>query len=78
MTETRTNLIVEFPAMYHRVKYLGGDLAYETDKPYYVHYQKLSDGRVAIFKSSHHYSEDSGYKVYPSMEELNNEFIELL
>lgn len=77
MKEPRTNLSVEFPANYHKVKYLGSELSYEPDKPYFVHYQVLKDGRVAVFKTTHHYSEDSGYKVYPSIEEIQKDFQEI-
>lgn len=66
----------DFPAQYHKVKYVGQGLAYSPDKTYLVHYQKLSDGRVAVFKSTHHYTEDSGYKIYNSIEDLKKDFHE--
>ena len=47
---------------------------YTQGKEYWVLVQKMTDGRIAVFKSSQHYNEEPGYKVYATMDDIKNDF----
>lgn len=62
-------------APYHSVTYQGpSDEAYQQGKQYFIHITKMSDGRRSVFKTLNHFKEDPGYRVYNSIEEINQLF----
>jgi hypothetical protein len=58
--------------MYAVPKLSFGD--WVTGKEYDVVIQQMKNKRICIYKSHKHYSEESGYKVYDTREELEQNF----
>lgn len=40
-----------------------------------VYVSKMATGRLAIYKGTRHFKEESGYKCYDSIEDLENDFV---
>ena len=59
----------------HKVGYIGPDGGdYTPGKEYQLMIQKLSDGRYAVFKSTSHYNEAPGYKLFNDYESIKQQF----
>lgn len=68
-------MFAEFSAPYHKATYVGETTeAYETGKDYFIHIQKMLCNRYQVFKSSHHFREHPGHKVYKTLEEIYTKF----
>jgi hypothetical protein len=68
-------IAAQYDYLSHKVEYVGPPSEdYKENKEYEVLFQKLSDGRYAVFKSSTHYRESPGYKVFKSKEEISSQF----
>jgi hypothetical protein len=68
----------DFDFKAHKVTYIGPPCEdWDNAKEYEVLFQKLKDGRMAVFKSSAHFSEAPGYRLYESQQQLNQNFKEL-
>lgn len=58
----------------HRVTYTGTNGDYINGQEYEILIQRMSDSRYAVFKSSTHYREVPGYKVFNSIEDIKTQF----
>lgn len=59
----------------HKAVYIGPEHPeYTVGETYDILLQELSDKRIAAFKSSRHYNEPPGYKLFANREEVNTQF----
>jgi hypothetical protein len=59
----------------HSVIYTGASNDdYRNGNEYEILLQVMSDKRYAVFKSSKHYNESPGYRVYQTREQINQDF----
>lgn len=65
-----------FDAPYRKATWLGEPTeAFKPGKDYFIHIQKMLDGRYQVFKTLHHYREPhTGHKVYNDLESINKQF----
>lgn len=65
----------EYNHLSHKAVYGGPESPdWINGKEYDILIQKMLDNRYAVFKSSAHYNESPGYKVFNSLEELQQQF----